>query len=55
MVSIHGGPSAEIGSEEQGWQPIYIKDICRLLSGDFSNRYIYEEKRIRRKYCRVIS
>ncbi|MFQ6056089.1 MAG: glycosyltransferase [Methanosarcinales archaeon] len=31
MISIHGDPAAEIGSEEQGGQPIYIKDICRLL------------------------
>ena len=35
MISIHGDPTAEIGSEEQGGQPIYIKDICRLLSRDF--------------------
>jgi len=32
MLSIHGDPATEIGSEEQGGQPIYIKDICRLLS-----------------------
>jgi D-inositol-3-phosphate glycosyltransferase len=32
MVSVHGDPATEIGSEEQGGQPIYIKDICRLLS-----------------------
>jgi len=35
MISIHGDPTAEIGSEEQGGQPIYIRDICRLLSRDF--------------------
>ena len=35
IISIHGDPTAEIGSEEQGGQPIYIKDICRLLSRDF--------------------
>ena len=35
MISIHGDPTAEIGSEQQGGQPIYIKDICRLLSRDF--------------------
>ncbi len=35
MISIHGDPTAGIGSEEQGGQPIYIKDICRLLSRDF--------------------
>jgi len=35
MISIHGDPAAEIGSEEQGGQPIYIKDICRLLSKDY--------------------
>lgn len=32
MVSIHGDPATKIGSEEQGGQPIYIRDICRLLS-----------------------
>ncbi|WGM88673.1 MAG: glycosyltransferase [Candidatus Bathyarchaeum tardum] len=32
MLSIHGDPATKIGSEEQGGQPIYIKDICRLLS-----------------------
>lgn len=32
MVSIHGDPATKIGSEEQGGQPIYIKDVCRLLS-----------------------
>jgi D-inositol-3-phosphate glycosyltransferase len=32
MVSVHGDPATEIGSEEQGGQPIYLKDICRLLS-----------------------
>ncbi|MFZ7138213.1 MAG: glycosyltransferase [archaeon] len=32
MVSIHGDPVTKIGSEEQGGQPIYIKDVCRLLS-----------------------
>lgn len=35
MISIHGDPAAEIGSEEQGGQPIYIKDISRLLSKDY--------------------
>jgi len=35
MISIHGDPTAEIGSEEQGGQPIYIRDICRLLLRDF--------------------
>jgi len=35
MISIHGDPAAEIGSEEQGGQPIYIKDICRLLSKNY--------------------
>ena len=35
MISIHGDPTAKIGSEEQGGQPIYIKDICRLLSTDY--------------------
>jgi glycosyltransferase involved in cell wall biosynthesis len=35
MISIHGDPSAEIGSEEQGGQPIYIRDICRLLSENY--------------------
>lgn len=35
MVSIHGDPAAKIGSEEQGGQPIYIKDICRLLSTNY--------------------
>nr|MBU1327583.1 glycosyltransferase [Candidatus Omnitrophota bacterium] len=35
MISIHGDPATEIGSEEQGGQPIYIKDICRLLSKDY--------------------
>jgi glycosyltransferase involved in cell wall biosynthesis len=32
MVSIHGDPATKIGSEEQGGQPIYIRDVCRLLS-----------------------
>jgi D-inositol-3-phosphate glycosyltransferase len=32
MLSIHGDPATEIGSEEQGGQPIYIKGVCRLLS-----------------------
>jgi len=32
MLSIHGDPATKIGSEEQGGQPIYIKDVCRLLS-----------------------
>jgi glycosyltransferase involved in cell wall biosynthesis len=35
MVSIHGDPAAEIGPEEQGGQPIYIKDICKLLSKNY--------------------
>lgn len=35
MVSIHGDPAAKIGSEEQGGQPIYIRNICRLLSQDY--------------------
>jgi glycosyltransferase involved in cell wall biosynthesis len=35
VISIHGDPLAEIGSEEQGGQPIYIKDICKLLSKDY--------------------
>lgn len=35
MVSIHGDPAAKMGSEEQGGQPIYIKDICRLLSREY--------------------
>ena len=32
MLSIHGDPATKIGSEEQGGQPIYIKDVSRLLS-----------------------
>jgi D-inositol-3-phosphate glycosyltransferase len=32
ILSIHGDPATKIGSEEQGGQPIYIKDVCRLLS-----------------------
>lgn len=35
MLSIHGDPATKIGSEEQGGQPIYIKDICRLLSKQY--------------------
>jgi D-inositol-3-phosphate glycosyltransferase len=35
MLSIHGDPATKIGSEEQGGQPIYIKDICRLLSRNY--------------------
>ncbi len=35
MVSVHGDPAAEIGSEEQGGQPIYIKNISRLLSDEY--------------------
>lgn len=35
MISIHGDPASEIGSEEQGGQPIYIRDICRLLSKNY--------------------
>jgi len=35
MLSIHGDPATKIGSEEQGGQPIYIKDICRLLSQEY--------------------
>jgi len=35
MLSIHGDPATKIGSEEQGGQPIYIKDICRLLSNNY--------------------
>lgn len=35
MVSMHGDPAAEIGSEEQGGQPIYIKNISRLLSDEY--------------------
>jgi len=35
VISIHGDPSAESGSEEQGGQPIYIKDMCKLLSKDY--------------------
>ena len=36
MISIHGDPTAEIGSEEQGGQPIYIREkgtwnIIRLI------------------------
>jgi len=36
MLSIHGDPATKIGSEEQGGQPIYIKDICRLLSRHYN-------------------
>lgn len=36
MISVHGDPSAEIGSEEQGGQPIYIKNISRILSKDYN-------------------
>jgi len=36
MISVHGDPAADIGSEEQGGQPIYIKNISRLLSKDYS-------------------
>ena len=51
MVSIHGDPATKIGSEEQGGQPIYIKDICRLLSKDykidvFTRRKSEEEEEI---------
>jgi glycosyltransferase involved in cell wall biosynthesis len=35
MLSIHGDPATKIGSEEQGGQPIYIKDVCRLLSRNY--------------------
>lgn len=35
MLSVHGDPAAEIGSEEQGGQPIYIRDICRLLTKNY--------------------
>ncbi|MEJ2242543.1 MAG: glycosyltransferase [Candidatus Bathyarchaeota archaeon] len=35
MLSIHGDPASKIGSEEQGGQPIYIRDICRLLSKNY--------------------
>ncbi|MGD9130435.1 MAG: glycosyltransferase [Candidatus Bathyarchaeota archaeon] len=35
MLSIHGDPATKIGSEEQGGQPIYIKDVCRLLSNHY--------------------
>jgi glycosyltransferase involved in cell wall biosynthesis len=35
MISIHGDPASKIGSEEQGGQPIYIRDICRLLSKNY--------------------
>jgi len=35
MLSIHGDPATKIGSEEQGGQPIYIKDICRLLAKNY--------------------
>jgi D-inositol-3-phosphate glycosyltransferase len=36
IISIHGDPAAEIGSEEQGGQPIYIRDVCRMLSKDYN-------------------
>jgi D-inositol-3-phosphate glycosyltransferase len=36
MISVHGDPAADIGSEEQGGQPIYIKNISRLLSSDYN-------------------
>ena len=36
MLSIHGDPATKIGSEEQGGQPIYIKDVCRLLSRHYN-------------------
>jgi D-inositol-3-phosphate glycosyltransferase len=35
MLSIHGDPATKIGSEEQGGQPIYIRDVCRLLSRNY--------------------
>ncbi len=35
MISIHGDPATDFGSEEQGGQPIYIRDICGLLSDDY--------------------
>lgn len=36
MISVHGDPAADIGSEEQGGQPIYIKNISRLLAKDYN-------------------
>lgn len=36
MISVHGDPAANVGSEEQGGQPIYIKNISRLLSKDYN-------------------
>lgn len=35
MLSIHGDPATKSGSEEQGGQPIYIKDVGRLLSKNY--------------------
>jgi glycosyltransferase involved in cell wall biosynthesis len=51
MLSIHGDPATKIGSEEQGGQPIYIRDVCRLLSKEykidiFTRRKSQNEKEI---------
>ncbi len=49
MVSVHGDPAADIGSEEQGGQPIYIKNISRLLSKDYSIDIFTRRKNTREK------
>ena len=49
MISVHGDPAADIGSEEQGGQPIYIKNISRLLSKDYNIDILTRRKNIKEK------
>jgi D-inositol-3-phosphate glycosyltransferase len=49
MISVHGDPAADIGSEEQGGQPIYIKNISRLLSKDYNIDILTRRKNSREK------
>ncbi|MFQ5815629.1 MAG: glycosyltransferase [Candidatus Hydrothermarchaeaceae archaeon] len=34
-ITIHGDPSVEMGSEEQGGQPIYVREVASLLVRDY--------------------
>ena len=49
MISVHGDPAADIGSEEQGGQPIYIKNISRLLSKDYNIDILTRRKNTKEK------
>lgn len=45
MITVHGDPAADVGSEEQGGQPIYIKNVSELLSDDYNVDILTRKKK----------